>query len=102
VTRAWFLPAALADIEAAFRWYETERVGLGREFVGVVEAAIDQILEFPGACPLAHRDARRYLVERSPTACTTASKEMAWSSSRCCMPPGILRAGATGWAVDSS
>ena len=66
MTRAWFLPAALADVEAAFRWYEDERIGLGEEFVGAVEAAIDRILEFPCACPPAHRDARRYLVERFP------------------------------------
>jgi plasmid stabilization system protein ParE len=66
VTRAWFLPAALADVEVAFRWYEAERTGLGEEFVGVVDAAIDRILEFPGACLIAHRDARRYLLERFP------------------------------------
>jgi plasmid stabilization system protein ParE len=66
VIRAWFLSAALADIEAVFRWYETERPGLGAEFVTAVETAIDQILTFPDACPVIHRGARRRLIERFP------------------------------------
>jgi plasmid stabilization system protein ParE len=66
VTRVWFLPAALVDVETAFEWYEAERQGLGEEFVRAVQAALDRILEFPAACPVAHRDARRYLIERFP------------------------------------
>ena len=31
-----------------------------------MEAAIDRILEFSGASPVAHRDARRHLIERFP------------------------------------
>jgi hypothetical protein len=59
VTRVWFLPAALVDVETAFQWYEAERRGLGEEFVQAVQAAPDRILKFPAACPVAHRDARR-------------------------------------------
>jgi plasmid stabilization system protein ParE len=66
VTRSWFLPAALADVEAAFRWYEAQQPGLGQAFVQAVDAAIARVLEFPDACPAGHRDARRYLVERFP------------------------------------
>ena len=66
MTRVWFLPAALVDVETAFEWYEAERQGLGEEFVQAVQAGLDHILEFPAACPVARRDARRYLIERFP------------------------------------
>ena len=66
MTRVWFLPAALVDVETAFEWYEAERQGLGAEFVQAVQAGLDRILEFPVACPVAHRDARRCLIERFP------------------------------------
>jgi hypothetical protein len=36
VTRAWFLPEALADLEDAFVWYETEAAGLGGQFLQAV------------------------------------------------------------------
>jgi toxin ParE1/3/4 len=41
---------------------------LGEAFVEAVDAAIDRILilEFPDACPVVQRDARRFLVERFP------------------------------------
>ena len=64
--RVWFLPTALVDIETAVEWYEAEQRGLGREFVQAVEAALDHVLKFPAACPVAHRDARRYLIKRFP------------------------------------
>ena len=66
VTRVWFLPAAHVDVQTAFEWYETERQGLGEEFVQAVQVALDHILEFPAACLVAHRGARRYLIERFP------------------------------------
>lgn len=66
MTKVWFLPAARGDVETAFLWYEAERQGLGDEFVQAVEAAFDHILEFPASCPVAHRRARRYLIERFP------------------------------------
>lgn len=66
MTRSWFLPAALADVEDAFRWYEAQQPGLGEAFVQAVDAAIACILEFPNACPAVHRGARRYLIERFP------------------------------------
>ena len=66
MTTAWFLPAAFADVEAAFHWYEAHQPGLGRAFVQGVDAALSRILEFPDAGPMMHRDARRYLLERFP------------------------------------
>jgi toxin ParE1/3/4 len=66
VTKAWFLPEALADLEDAFVWCETEAAGLGGQFLRAVRSALDQILEFLEAFSPVHRDARRHLVERFP------------------------------------
>jgi plasmid stabilization system protein ParE len=66
VSDVWFLPSALADVGTAYAWYEAESRGLGVEFVEAVQAALERILEFPLASPVAHRDARRHLLERFP------------------------------------
>jgi len=66
VNTVWFLPEALADVEDAFVWYETEQAGLGARFLQAVQSALDAILEFPDAFPVTHRGARRYLIERYP------------------------------------
>ncbi len=39
------LPAAIADIAEAARWYEGQRVGLGSEFVLEVNAAVEGLAE---------------------------------------------------------
>ena len=66
MTRVWFLPAALSDVETAFLWCEAGRQGMGEAFVEAVDAALDLILEVPASCPVVHRRTRRYLVERFP------------------------------------
>lgn len=66
MSRVRFLAAAATDIEAAFVWYEAQRPGLGHEYLRAVRAAIDSTLAFPEACPVAHRETRRFLVERFP------------------------------------
>jgi plasmid stabilization system protein ParE len=66
VTRAWFLSAAVVDVESARDWYNAQRPGLGGEFINAVDDAITAILDFPDAHPVVHRDARRYLLDRFP------------------------------------
>jgi hypothetical protein len=36
-------PAAAADVEAAYRWYEQQRAGLGDEFLDAVRATLRAI-----------------------------------------------------------
>jgi plasmid stabilization system protein ParE len=36
-------PAAAADIDEAFLWYEDQRPGLGQEFLAAAQAVIDAI-----------------------------------------------------------
>lgn len=59
-------PAAAADVEDAWRWYEARREGLGDEFLEVVRAAIESIGAYPESAPVVHRDIRRRLLKRFP------------------------------------
>ena len=62
----WFLDEAEDDIAAAFQWYETKRVGLGADFVRVLDATLAALVEFPESCQVIHRDTRRCLMGRFP------------------------------------
>jgi plasmid stabilization system protein ParE len=66
VSRVRFLPAAYHDIRAAYDWYESQRDGLGDDFLAAVKAATVIVRRFPEAQLVAHRDTRRYLLERFP------------------------------------
>lgn len=66
MTRSGFRPAASADVQAAYEWYEAQRPGLGDEFIATVDAAVASIRAFPDAYPVVHRGARRVLLERFP------------------------------------
>ena len=59
-------PAAEADIEKAYRWYEDQRVGLGAEFLGVVEAGLSSIGRNPERYPEHYKRARRLVLRRFP------------------------------------
>ena len=59
-------PAAAAEIEAAHRWYEKERAGLGSEFLEAVDRLLRVIAEDPERFPLVHKDVRRALLQRFP------------------------------------
>jgi plasmid stabilization system protein ParE len=57
-------PAAAADIEDAFLWYERQREGLGNEFLDALRGAMDLVLVHPEAFPVLHRGTRRALVQK--------------------------------------
>ncbi len=59
-------PAAAAEIEAAYLWYERERQGLGEEFLEAVNYFVGVIAEHPQRFPVVHRDLRRALLRRFP------------------------------------
>lgn len=63
-----FRPAAAADVEAAFRWYEEKHFGLGHEFLGVVGSTEVALAERPESFPVIHRETRRALLPRFPYA----------------------------------
>jgi len=66
ILRIWFLEDAEVDIAAAFEWYESQRAGLGADFVLAVDSALEPLLAFPESCEVFYRDTRRCLVERFP------------------------------------
>jgi plasmid stabilization system protein ParE len=68
VTPHIFRPAAAADIERAYVWYERERVGLGEEFLAEVFTSVQAVLERPETFPVLHRLTRRALIRRFPYA----------------------------------
>ena len=61
-------PAAAADIDEAFLWYEGQRAGLGAEFLSAARALIDVIAENPFKHPVVRRNTRRALLRRFPYA----------------------------------
>ncbi len=64
MTEVVLRPAAAADIEDAFLWYEAQRAGLGSEFLLALRSTMDLVLTQPEAFPVLHRDTRRALVPR--------------------------------------
>ena len=61
-------PAAAADVEEAFSWYEQQRPGLGKEFLDAVDAALREIAGHPLRQTVIFRDMRRLLLKRFPYA----------------------------------
>ena len=59
-------PAAAADLEEVFLWYEEQHAGLGEELLDAVEKVFDDVLESPRRHRVVHRDTRRARVRRFP------------------------------------
>ena len=59
-----FKPAALAELEEAVVWYETQRLGLGEEFKLEVKATLKRALKNPGLCQKARGRAHRIRLRR--------------------------------------
>ena len=61
-------PAAAADIDEAYLWYEGQRTGLGHEFLAAAQTLIDAVAQYPLRYPVVRRDTRRALLRRFPYA----------------------------------
>ena len=66
MSRVLLQPAAAAELDEAYRWYERERPGLGGEFLQASQAIVDRLADNPHAFPLIHRDKRRAVFRRFP------------------------------------
>ncbi len=64
--QAVFRPAAAADVEDAYNWYESQRPGLGDELMVAINSAVESISENPHGYPVIHRQTRRLLLSRFP------------------------------------
>ena len=58
--------AAELDLAAIEDWYDSQREGLGGEFLQMVDEAITRIADSPLAYPERYRGARRVLLRRFP------------------------------------
>jgi plasmid stabilization system protein ParE len=61
-------PRTQLDIEDAFDWYESERIGLGIEFLDELRAVYDRIEANPLKYQVLKFDVRRALTQRFPFA----------------------------------
>jgi len=59
---------AQRDIAEAHAWYESQRVGLGAEFMSALEDALDAIAANAERFAIMHADLRRALLKRFPYA----------------------------------
>lgn len=59
-------PAAAADIDDAFLWYEQQRPGLGADFLRTVDNALAAIQRSPQLHAVIHRNTQRALLRRFP------------------------------------
>lgn len=59
---------AIADLQGAASWYESQRPGLGTEFLDSASATFQRIAGRPMAYPVVHRETRRALMQRFPFA----------------------------------
>ena len=59
-------PAAAAEMEEAFRWYEGQRPGLGEEFREAFRDALNTIAAHPDLYQVVHRRTRRVFLKRFP------------------------------------
>jgi plasmid stabilization system protein ParE len=61
-----FRPEVALEVDATYQWYESEREGLGAEFLDELEKVYDRISEFPEGPALIHRDIRVRATHRFP------------------------------------
>lgn len=61
-----FRPDAETDVADASAWYETQRIGLGGEFLDEILKTCDSIAENPQMYPLVHRETRRVVIHKFP------------------------------------
>jgi plasmid stabilization system protein ParE len=57
---------AEADIKDAYQWYESQRKGLGENFLLCVEEALSKVSRTPQIYAIAYKDIRRALIHRFP------------------------------------
>ena len=61
-----FRKAARLEYDAAVLWYESNRIGLGAEFIAEIENALHEACEAPSRFHAVVQDVRRIRVRRFP------------------------------------
>lgn len=63
--RVRFLPLAQQEIDDAFRWYEQQALGLGREFLDELDRVVRLVKTYPEISTEIDKDIRRFLLRFS-------------------------------------
>jgi plasmid stabilization system protein ParE len=63
-----FRPEVRDELDDAYNYYESQKIGLGDEFLDCVDDTLDRICQMPESYPVVDRDIRRSLVKRFPYA----------------------------------
>lgn len=66
IVRVTLRPAAEADLNEAYQWYEQREVGLGRECIRCVDSCVQLIRRHPEIYPMVHKHVRQGVVRRFP------------------------------------
>lgn len=66
MTTLEFKPEVYDDIKTAYDWYESQRIGLGEDFLLSLEESYAKITRDPKVYQVLHKSARRKLVRRFP------------------------------------
>ncbi|MGH6690922.1 MAG: type II toxin-antitoxin system RelE/ParE family toxin [Gammaproteobacteria bacterium] len=67
MTRRFILrPRAERDIQSAYEWYESQRAGLGNEFLAALRERLEVVHGHPESSPVIYRGIRRAVVSRFP------------------------------------
>ena len=59
-------PEAESDIEDAYNWYESQRKGLGEDFLLCIEEALSRASRNPAIYSVVYKEVRRVLIRRFP------------------------------------
>ena len=61
-----FIPEVYDDIKIAYDWYESQRIGLGEDFLLALEESYSKISRMPRVYQIMHKIVRRKLLRRFP------------------------------------
>lgn len=63
-----FRPEVREELDEAYSWYESQKLGLGDEFLDCVDETVNRISQMPESYVIVYGDIRRAVVRRFPYA----------------------------------
>jgi plasmid stabilization system protein ParE len=63
-----FRPEVQEELNEAYSWYESQKPGLGDEFLDCLDETVNLICQMPESYAVTYRDIRRAIVRRFPYA----------------------------------
>ncbi|MBD2415889.1 recombinase [Nostoc calcicola FACHB-389] len=63
-----FRPEVREELDEAYSWYESQKPGLGDEFLDCVDETVNRISQMPESYVIVYGDIRRAVVRRFPYA----------------------------------